>query len=84
MRSIRSPEADEGNGAGEQGARRMFRAADGVVWSVRERDFAHSESRATGRSLVFESDMIIRRVRRYPAGWRGLPDEELERLSWAT
>lgn len=84
MQSAHSPDADDGNGAGERGARRTFRAADGVVWNVREREFSRIGGPPPERSLVFESDMVIRRVTRYPKEWRALPDEALERLSWAT
>jgi hypothetical protein len=34
-----------------------------------------------GRTLVFESDSIVRRIRNYPANWRDLSDEDLDALS---
>ena len=37
-----------------------------------------------GPTLVFESENIVRRVRRYPENWRELTDEDLFRLSWST
>ena len=84
MRSAQLTDAADGYGADDQRTRRTYRAADGVVWTVREREAGQIGSAPGGRSLVFESDMVIRRVRRYPAGWRALPDAELERLSWTT
>ena len=84
MRSAQLSDAADGYGADDQRARRTYRAADGTVWTVREREAGQIGSPPGGRSLVFESDMVIRRVRRYPVGWRALPDAELERLSWAT
>jgi hypothetical protein len=52
--------------------------ADGTFWQVCEVEFALD--RRSGRSLVFESDVSVRRVRHYPDGWSDLPDEELARL----
>ena len=84
MRSAQMPDAADGYGADDQRTRRTFRSADGVVWTVREREAGQVGSPPPGRSLVFESDMVIRRVRHYPPNWRSLPDAELERLSWTT
>ena len=53
---------------------------DGAQWRVREAEFP-VQDRRTGRSLIFETDEIIRRVRDYPASWFNLPDDELYRLS---
>lgn len=52
--------------------------AAGTFWQACEVEFALD--RRTGRSLVFESDVSVRRVRHYPANWFDLPDEELARL----
>ena len=52
--------------------------AAGTFWQVCEVEFALD--RRTGRSLVFESDESVRRVRNYPEAWHDLPDEELVRL----
>ena len=35
------------------------------------------------RSLIFESDMALRRVRTYPSDWRDLSTTEFLTLSWA-
>jgi len=61
---------------------RYFRAGDCCEWRVREVDTsAHPWARGP-RCLVFESDAFARRVWRYPAHWRSLPDAALEKLSW--
>jgi hypothetical protein len=56
--------------------------ADGTFWQVCEVEYALD--RRTGRSLVFESDTSVRRVRRYPDTWFDLPDAELVRLVEST
>jgi hypothetical protein len=56
--------------------------AEGTFWQVCEVEFALD--RRTGRSLVFESEGSVRRVRHYPDTWHELPDEELARLVDAT
>jgi hypothetical protein len=54
--------------------------ADGpVVWRVYELP-APSYDRRQGSSLVFEHSSIMRRLRDYPADWRGLDDGALLRL----
>jgi hypothetical protein len=52
--------------------------ADGTFWQVCEVEFALD--RRSGRSLVFESDISVRRVRNYPERWHALPDDDLARL----
>jgi hypothetical protein len=52
--------------------------AEGTFWRVCEVEFALD--RRAGRSLVFESEGSVRRVRNYPATWHDLPDEALARL----
>jgi hypothetical protein len=54
---------------------------DGLQWLVYEiddRDLEH----ANGKSLVFESETTVRRVRDYPSDWRSLSDERLAAVSW--
>lgn len=53
---------------------------DGAQWRVREAEYP-VEDRRSGRSLIFETDEIIRRVRAYPPSWFDLTDDELFRLS---
>jgi hypothetical protein len=38
--------------------------------------------RRRGLSLIFASDVAVRRVRSYPANWATLSDEALAALSW--
>ena len=54
---------------------RSFRSGS-VTWSVYEDAHPHA-----GKSLIFESDRIARRVRNYPANWHDLTDEQLAMLS---
>jgi hypothetical protein len=54
--------------------------ATSTQWSVIEIVEA-SYDRRGGRSLVFSSDGVMRRVRDYPPNWAELSDEELIRLS---
>ena len=56
--------------------------AEGTFWQVCEVEYALD--RRTGRSLVFESDVSVRRVRNYPESWYDLPDEDLALLVDAT
>jgi len=52
--------------------------SEGTYWQVCE--VAYEFDRRSGRSLVFESDGAVRRVRNYPETWNELSDEELARL----
>jgi hypothetical protein len=52
--------------------------AEGTFWQVCEVEFALD--RRSGRSLVFESEGSVRRVRHYPERWYALGDEALARL----
>jgi len=56
--------------------------AEGTFWQVCEVEFALD--RRAGRSLVFESEGSVRRVRHYPETWYDLPDQELALLVDAT
>lgn len=60
---------------------RMFCDANGTWWCAYECDRDVVRPNA-GRSLVFESLTIMRRVRQVPAGWWRLSAQELEALSW--
>ena len=55
---------------------RKFRIA-GELWGVYE------TQNEWGRSLIFESLKIARRVRSFPPDWRELTDEQLYALSWS-
>jgi hypothetical protein len=50
--------------------------ADWKVYELRDR----YDRRGTP-SLIFESEMVVRRVRNYPPDWRSWDDESLLRLS---
>ena len=52
---------------------------DDAHWTVRE--ITDTFNVGGGRSLVFESDSVMRRVRTYPQSWFLLSDTELYALS---
>lgn len=58
-------------------ASRSFSDEAGVKWEVFER--AEPDG---SRSLIFESAIAFRRVRRYDPDWMSMSDAELRRLSW--
>lgn len=60
---------------------RDFVDGDGIRWRVYEMPFSEYDRRR-GLSLIFSSDVAVRRVRSYPAHWAALSDEELAVLSW--
>ena len=60
---------------------RTFVDDDGTHWRVSEQPFSEYDRRR-GRSLIFASDLAVRRVRNYPADWFSLPELELMSLSW--
>jgi hypothetical protein len=65
----------------EQPALRVFHDADGQRWQVFERAF-DTFDRRSGASLIFVSEVAMRRVRNYPANWMELSDDALASLSW--
>ena len=60
------------------GPTRCVLDAAGTFWTVCE--VAYALDRRSGRSLVFESEVAVRRVRSYPEEWHTLSDEQLARL----
>ena len=60
---------------------RSFVDDDGAHWTVYEQAFGEYDRRS-GRSLIFDSDSAVRRVRNYPGNWLELSDRELLELSW--
>ncbi|HTI63569.1 MAG TPA: hypothetical protein VL524_08655 [Gemmatimonadaceae bacterium] len=54
---------------------------DDGQWRVYEIESGPYDRRS-GRSLIFESDGVLRRVRSYPTEWRELSDTELMEVSW--
>lgn len=61
---------------------RSFVDDDGHLWKVSEQPFSEYDRRR-GASLIFESDLAVRRVRSYPEDWFTLSDAALARLSWS-
>jgi hypothetical protein len=48
---------------------------------VSERPYSEYDRR-TGSSLIFASELAVRRVRDYPSDWFALSDSDLAALSW--
>lgn len=53
----------------------------GQIWLVSERPFSEYDRRS-GCSLIFSSELAVRRVRDYPSDWFSLSDADLAALSW--
>jgi hypothetical protein len=51
---------------------------EGCTWTVCERPIPYNRHR---HALVFMSERVARRVKRYPSNWFELPDEALAQLS---
>ena len=62
------------------GSRVLVDRSANVQWVVVEIGDAPYDRRG-GRSLVFSTDGVMRRVRNYPSNWVELPDDELLELS---
>jgi hypothetical protein len=60
---------------------RSFTDALGQRWLVSERPFSEYDRRS-GFSLIFSSELAVRRVRNYPIDWFTLSDADLAALSW--
>ena len=60
---------------------RLF-VADGLRWIVREVPAPQFDRRG-GTHLVFDGELVMRRVRVFPANWHTLSDEALYALSQA-
>jgi hypothetical protein len=54
--------------------------AEGLQWRVYETP-APALDRRGGRHLVFDAEMVMRRVRNFPPDWHELPDDALYALS---
>ena len=61
---------------------RTYVDSEGQRWIVSEQPFSQYDRRR-GFSLIFTSELAVRRVRDYPAEWSSLSDEALARLSWS-
>lgn len=75
-----TPPASEILRAAQRTGRRLV--VEGVAWLVYELPPMIFDRRSSP-SLVFESELAVRRIRDYPADWRKLSDDELFALSWA-
>jgi hypothetical protein len=66
---------------GDEARVRTFTDELGQTWLVSERPFSEYDRRR-GSSLIFASELAVRRVRDYPSDWFALSDRELAALSW--
>ena len=76
-----SRERTEVQSSREQARIRRFTDDLGQTWLVSERPFSEYDRRS-GSSLIFASELAVRRVRDYPSDWFTLSDHELAALSW--
>jgi hypothetical protein len=60
---------------------RSFTDDLGQRWLVSERPYSEYDRRS-GFSLIFSSELAVRRVRNYPIDWFTLSDADLAALSW--
>jgi hypothetical protein len=67
--------------SGEPSRVRSFTDDLGQDWLVSEQPFSEYDRRR-GFSLIFASELAVRRVREYPSDWFTLSDSELAALSW--
>ena len=76
-----SRERTEVHGSAKETRVRSFTDDLGQTWLVSERPFSEYDRRS-GSSLIFSSELAVRRVRDYPGDWYALSDSELAALSW--
>ncbi len=76
-----SRERTEVSGSEERTRVRSFTDDLGQQWLVSEQPFSEYDRR-TGLSLIFASELAVRRVRVYPSDWFTLSDADLAALSW--
>jgi hypothetical protein len=60
---------------------RRFTDELGQTWLVSEQAFSEYDRRS-GFSLIFSSELAVRRVRDYPSDWFTLSEPDLAALSW--
>jgi hypothetical protein len=60
---------------------RQFTDDLGQTWLVSEQPFSDYDRRS-GFSLIFSSELAVRRVRNYPSDWFTLSEPDLAALSW--
>ena len=78
---VASRERTEFESSVEQTRIRRFTDDLGQTWLVSERPFSEYDRRS-GWSLIFASELAVRRVRDYPSDWFALSDSDLAALSW--
>lgn len=61
---------------------RSYVDPEGIAWRVFVQVRIYDTGRQ-GRSLIFASETVVRRVRNFPDDWRERANAELERLSWS-
>ena len=66
---------------GERPRTRSFTDDLGQTWLVAEQPFSEYDRRS-GSSLIFSSELAVRRVRDYPSDWYTLSERALAVLSW--
>ena len=66
---------------GDEARVRSFTDDLGHTWLVSERPYSEYDRRR-GSSLIFSSELAVRRVRDYPSDWFALTDRELAAVSW--
>jgi hypothetical protein len=66
---------------GDEARVRSFTDDLGQTWLVSERPYSEYDRRS-GSSLIFASELAVRRVRDYPSDWFALSDRDLAALSW--
>ena len=76
-----SRERTEVSGSEERTRIRSFTDDLGQEWLVSEQPFSEYDRRI-GFSLIFASELAVRRVRDYPSDWITLSDADLAALSW--
>jgi hypothetical protein len=67
--------------ADEERRSRSFTDDLGQTWLVSEQPFSEYDRRS-GHSLIFSSELAVRRVRNYPSDWFTLSETDLAALSW--
>ena len=67
--------------SGDQPRTRTFTDDLGHTWLVTEQPFPEYDRRR-GSSLIFSSELAVRRVRDYPHDWYTLSEAALLTLSW--
>lgn len=76
-----SRERIEVSRSGDQPRTRTFTDDGGHTWLVTEQPYSEYDRRR-GSSLIFSSELAVRRVRDYPRDWYTLSDAALLALSW--